>query len=326
MLAFLLAAAVAAAPALKANFDGTSSDPNGNFRYYGYAATTLGTKPVPLIVALHGCLEDPFDFEAGTRWYEDAEANGYVVVLPSHSFYDDRNPNRCFQYWDNHDRGKGEPAALVGLVKNVEQKYPIDPNRVYVVGFSSGGAMAVALAADYPDVFAAVGVDAGMEYQPCANNYVMRCYYATQQQDQAQDPTSSGKAAYAQDTYTKPIPGIFVHGDIDSIVSIWNLNYAVASFAVMNDGFTSNGAFPGTFSATARQHTTAQVPGGYTYDTYVADGGLLTWIVVHGMDHAWSGGVNEHASLAADGKNYNDAAGPNATVLFRTFLFAHPRT
>jgi poly(3-hydroxybutyrate) depolymerase len=194
------------------------------------------------------------------------------------------------------------------------------------VGFSSGGAMAVALAADYPDVFAAVGVDAGMEYQPCANNYVMRCYYATQQQDQAQDPTSSGKAAYAQDKYTKPIPGIFVHGDIDSIVSIWNLNYAVASFAVMNDGFTSNGAFPGTFSATATQHTTAQVPGGYPYDTYVADGGLLTWIVVHGMDHAWSGGVNEHASLAADGKNYNDAAGPNATVLFRTFLFAHPRT
>lgn len=324
MLALFLAAALMA-PALKANVEGTSADPNGSFHYFGYAASTVGAKPVPLVVALHGCLEDPFDFEAGTRWFEDAQANGYVVVMPSHSFYDDTNPNRCFQYWNNHDRGKGEPAAIVGVVKAVEQKFDIDPNRVYVTGFSSGGAMAVALAADYPDVFAAVGVDSGLEYQPCADNYILRCYHALENQDQAQDPTASGKAAYAQAKYTKPVPAIFFHGDADHVVEPWNLTYAVQSFAVMNDGFASNGAFPGTFTATPSGHTTGQMAGGRSYDTYVADGGLLTWTIVHGMAHAWSGGVSERASVAADGNNYNDPQGPDATVAIRTFLFAHPR-
>jgi len=319
MLAVALAAA-AAAPALKPNFTG-----NVGFSYAGYAATTVAKTPVPLVLALHGCLEAPGDFEAGTRWFEDAEANGYVVVMPAHPSDAGTDPNGCFEYWNNHDRGRGEPAALVNLVKDVETKYPIDPNRVYVTGLSGGGAMAVALAADYPDVFAAVGVHSGVEYQPCANNDILSCFYALSLQNENQDPTASGKAAYNQFKFTKPVAGIFFVGDADQVVPSWNTTLAVRSFAVMDDGFTSNGAFPGTFTATATEHTTGQVPEGRTYDTYVADNGLLTWTIVHGMGHAWAGGVNEHASNAGDGTNYNDPKAPNATVAFRTFFFAHPK-
>ena len=327
MLTVLVAAAMAvSAPALKPNITGTYSGSTGSFSYIGYAATTIGTTPVPLVLALHGCLENPAQFEAGSRWFEDAQANGYVVVMPEHTSNESTDPNGCFEYWNNHYRGRGEPATLAGLVESVEQKYPIDPRRVYVAGFSGGGAMAVDLAADYPDIFAAIGVESGIEYQPCNDDDIMHCFYALGYQSQAQDPTASGRAAYAQDHFTKAVPGIFFHGDADKIVSFWNLDDLVRSYAVMNDGFTSNGVFPGTFNATPTGHTSGQVPGGHSYDTYVADNGFLQWTIVHGMGHAWSGGVSDRSSNANDGGNYNDPKGPDATVAMRAFFFAHPRT
>lgn len=327
MLNVLIAAAISTpAPALKPNFTGTYSGATGRFSYIGYASTTIGSAPVPLVLVLHGCLESPTQFEAGSRWFEDAQANGYVVVMPEHTSDESTDPNGCFQYWNNHDRGRGEPATLVNLVASIEQKFRIDPNRVYVAGFSSGGAMAAALAADYPDVFAAAGIESGIEYQPCADNDIMHCFYALAYQNQAQDPTASGKAAYAQERYTKAVPGIFFGGDRDSVVAPWNLDYLLRSYAVMNDGFTSGGAFPGTFNAIPAAHTSGAVPGGHTYDTYVADNGLLQWTIVHGMGHAWSGGVNDRSSNANDGNNYNDPQGPDATAMMRTFFFAHPRS
>jgi poly(hydroxyalkanoate) depolymerase family esterase len=326
LLRLVLAAAVSvAAPALSPNFTGTYGDASGHFSYVGYASTTVAAAPVPLVLVLHGCLEDPADFEAGSRWFEDAQAKGYVVVMPEHTSDEGSNPNGCFEYWNNHDRGRGEPATLAGLVASVEQKFPIDRTRVYVAGFSGGGGMAVALAADYPDIFAAIGVESGIEYQPCADNQIMHCYYALSDQHQAQDPDASGRAAYAQDRYTKAVPAIFFQGDRDGVVSPWNLTYLLRSYAAMNDGFISSGAFAGRFNATPSEHTTGQSPGGETYDTYVADNGLLQWTIVHGMGHAWSGGVSGRASNASDGNNYNDPKGPDATIAMRTFFFAHPR-
>jgi hypothetical protein len=43
------------------------------------------------------------------------------------------------------------------------------------------------------------------------------------------------------------------------------------------------------------------------------------------MNHAWSGGVDDTASNASDGNNYDDPKGPNETVAFRTFLMRYHR-
>lgn len=48
-----------------------------------------------------------------------------------------------------------EEALVMGLVETLIDKYPIDPNRVYVIGISMGGIAAYDLVCRYPEMFAA---------------------------------------------------------------------------------------------------------------------------------------------------------------------------
>jgi poly(hydroxyalkanoate) depolymerase family esterase len=321
-------APVANRAALAPTGSGTYSDKNGSFSYVYFVPHRRLAK-YPVVLALHGCLENPTNFEAGTRWFEDAESHGYVVVMPQHlvGTGTDVNPNGCWQYWSDHYRISGEPEVLVGLLKDLGTRVPMDRTRMYVTGISSGAFMAVALAADYPDFFAAAASGSGGEYQPCVTDNVMQCYVALTEQQPDQDPTSSGQAAFraAAGSGGKPIPVILFQGDADTVVAPFNLPQALTSIATMNDGIASYGAFPGTWNANATVHTTGSVSGGYTYDHYSADNGMLDWTIVHGMNHAWSGGVDDTASNASDGNNYDDPKGPNETVAFRTFLMRYHR-
>ena len=315
----------ATAPALAPTGSGSYSDANGGFSYV-YYVPSVRKASYPVVLALHGCLQNPANFEAGTRWFEDAEANGYVVVMPAHPVLN-LDPKGCWQYWSDHYRGRGEPAVLVGLLHDLGRRVPLDATRTYVAGLSSGAAMAVALAADYPDVFAAAASGSGTEYQPCSTDDIMQCYAALTTQQFDQDPTASGQAAFRASAGSggKTIPVILFQGDADTVVAPFNLPQALTSIAVMNDGIASFGRFPGTWTATPSTQDSGTVQGGYAYDHYTADNGQLDWTIVHGMNHAWSGGVSDASSNASDGNNYNDPKGPDETAAFCAFLLRYHR-
>ena len=76
-------------------------------------------------------------------------------------------PSLCWNWFDalNQQRGHGEPSIIADLTREVIKTCGIDTRLVFVVGMSAGGAMAVILAATYPDIFSAVGVHSGMPYQ-----------------------------------------------------------------------------------------------------------------------------------------------------------------
>ncbi len=114
------------------------------------------------MVALHGCTQTVSDFAAGTRLNDFAEQRGTYVLYPEQSTR--ANPQRCWNWFlpENQSREAGEPAAILALVEEVCGAQPIDRERVFVVGLSAGAAMAGILAEQAPDVFAAVGIMAGI--------------------------------------------------------------------------------------------------------------------------------------------------------------------
>ncbi len=91
-----------------------------------------------------------------------AERAGAYVVYPEQSVT--HNGNRCWNWFleENQHRDRGEPKAILDVLADVRERYPIDPRRIYVAGLSAGGAMAAILAEQAPDVFAAVGIMAGV--------------------------------------------------------------------------------------------------------------------------------------------------------------------
>src|SRR6185369_597108 len=100
--------------------------------YKLFLPPAAGTRPLPLVVMLHGCTQDPDDFAAGTGMNELALSHGLFVLYPAQS--QQANPQRCWN-WFKHShqaRGRGEPELLAGMTRDVMARYAIDPARVYV--------------------------------------------------------------------------------------------------------------------------------------------------------------------------------------------------
>ncbi len=114
------------------------------------------------MVALHGCTQTASDFAAGTRFDAVAEGFGAYVVYPEQTVA--ANAQRCWNWFraEDQSRDSGEPAAILALVEDIARRFPIDRERVYIVGLSAGGAMAAILAEQAPDVFSAAGIVAGV--------------------------------------------------------------------------------------------------------------------------------------------------------------------
>ena len=62
-----------------------------------------------------------------------------------------------------------EPLALLAA-QNIIQRYPVDPERVYVAGFSGGSRVALRLALGYPDLFRGAILNAGSD--PIGNSEI----------------------------------------------------------------------------------------------------------------------------------------------------------
>jgi poly(hydroxyalkanoate) depolymerase family esterase len=168
-------------------------------------------RALPLVVMLHGCTQDPDDFARGTHMNALARAQGVVVLYPAQS--QRANAQRCWNWFKhNHQaRGKGEPAILAGMVKDVIASHDIDPARVYVAGLSAGGAMAAILGDAYPDLFAAVGVHSGL---PTGSATDVQTAFAAM---------SGGAQPVRRGARPGPTPPTIVfHGDADGTVNVVN--------------------------------------------------------------------------------------------------------
>ena len=140
----------------------------GKLQMQTYAPPRLGAGR-PLIVVLHGCGQSARTFASDAGWTALADELRLALLLPEQ--IRDNNRGGCFNWFRAGDtrRGSGEAMSIRQMIRFAIKRYGSDPRQIFVVGFSAGAAMAAALLAAYPAVFAAGGVVAGMPVG-CANS------------------------------------------------------------------------------------------------------------------------------------------------------------
>jgi len=274
-------------------------------RYKLYTPPSQGDQPMPLVVMLHGCTQNPDDFAAGTSMNQRAHEQGFCVLYPEQS--QEANPSRCWNWFKhNHQqRDSGEPALLASMTQSVIKQQGIDPRRVFIAGLSAGGAMAAIVAGAYPEIFAAVGVHSGLPTGAASNVAEALTVMKSGEPGMAM-PGKGGRLGAAIKSPLRPqtsVPTIVFHGDHDTTVHPRNGEKVIA--AVLGSGTAGPHVEQGV-SARGRR---------YTRSTRRAEHGRVVtehWLV-HGAGHAWSGG-------SAEG-SYTDGSGPDATREMLRFFF-----
>lgn len=182
----------------------------------------------PLVVFMHGCSQSHTD-AAAVGWTQLADAYGFYVVFPEQAT--GNNPVRCFnwagEYGDpaNLVRGQGENLSVKQMVDKMKADRDVDGTRVYVTGFSAGGAFASVMMATWPDVFAGGAIMSGLPYR-CATtvNGAYACQQLASHPELKKTPAEWGdlvRAAHQGYAGARPRVVIF-HGASDSVVSVDN--------------------------------------------------------------------------------------------------------
>jgi poly(hydroxyalkanoate) depolymerase family esterase len=272
---------------------------------------------VPLIVMLHGCTQNPDDFAAGTKMNAIAERETFLVVYPEQP--STANTSKCWNWFEpaHQERSKGEPSLIAGITQKVIANYRVDANQVHIAGMSAGGAMTVIMGATYPDVYAAIGISAGLEYQ-AANDLVSAL---AAQETGGPDPDRQGGLAFlSSGQASRIVPTIVFHGQNDLTVNVINGHQIISQWAQTND-YADDGTDNDSIVDKAGSIVQGQVTDGYAYTKSIYNSAkgtaLMEKWIVETMTHKWSGG-------SMDG-SYTDPKGPDASEEMIRFFKEHPK-
>jgi poly(hydroxyalkanoate) depolymerase family esterase len=279
--------------------------------YRLYLPAGIGTSErLPLLVMLHGCNQTAIEFADGTRMNTEAEKRHCAVLYPEQSRK--FNSLRCWNWFEPDSLlGHGEAALLVHTVRHVMDHYPIDTARVYVAGFSAGGAMSAVLCATHGEhLFAACAIHSGVMFHaattPLQALQVMSRGAGTSLNEITQRIASQRLPG------SRLVPTLIIQGTDDQTVNPVNAVQIAEQLRLL-----AQRLHPDSDPPTIGDERWIE-SGGRRYrqqDTTLGQTVLIRSIVIDGLGHGWSGGDAHHM--------FFDAAGPDASRLVLEFLWQH---
>jgi len=280
---------------------GSYANAAGSRRYKVYIPSGYDGRPVPLVVMLHGCTQDPDDFARGTQMNALAEEQGFLVVYPAQE--SSANSSKCWNWFKAMDqqRGQGEPSLIAGITNEVIDQYGLDRKQVFVAGLSAGGAMAIIMGSTYPDLYQAVGVHSGLPYASASDLTSALGAMRGTSGTSVTSPSSARRGGAS--AKLEAIPVIVFHGDRDTTVSPSNGTGLIDDFVARFEQTAASGEKISTVVEEGKTGTGHR----YSRTSLHVDGRpvLAEHWLIHGAGHAWAGG-NASGS-------YTDASGPDAS-------------
>ncbi|MEV1111511.1 PHB depolymerase family esterase [Micromonospora sp. NPDC049751] len=132
-----------------------------NLQMHLYVPDRVAARPA-LLLALHYCTGSGPAVHTGFGLSSLADRYGYIVIYPS--------VTRSSKCWDVSSPqalrrdGGSDPVGLKSMVDYVRSRYPVDPDRIGVAGFSSGAMMTNVMVGLYPDLFNAGVSSSGVPF------------------------------------------------------------------------------------------------------------------------------------------------------------------
>ncbi len=271
---------------------------------YSYLKFTPGegSSGNPLVLALHGCTQEPDDFAEAIEVGYWGDQYGYNVVFPNQN--DFANWADCWNwYYDsNCDRGSGSGDDLHDLWAHEQSN--LNAGDGYILGFSAGAYFASSLIPNYADDFEAAAVHSGGEYDAADSSWSATSTMASG----GPNPYDQAQAAYNQMQgygITDTIPTIVFQGTADYTVEPPNGKQAAIQAATTDYYVTGGGV---DYSLNQADHSTGS-SAGHTYDRYQFTDGSgnvhADLFRVDDLGHDWAGG--------ASSRYYTDSDAPEAT-------------
>ncbi|MFZ6642465.1 alpha/beta hydrolase family esterase [Undibacterium sp. TC4M20W] len=259
-------------------------------RYYLYRPPGITrTERLPLMVMLHGCLQDAGALAASSKMNQLAARKRFLVLYPEQEKLS--NAQACWNWYDTRSgRAQREAASIDAVIDQVCLLQPVDQQRIAIAGLSAGASMAALLAVSHPRRFSALimhsGIATGLAHSSATAIMAMR----------------------GRRLLPAPLPAgiklpalLVIQGSKDRIVSPVNGTLAAQQWAMQ---VGAKAGKPRTVQRGARYPS--------TITDYRAQGQVVVSLCdVNGLEHAWSGG--------AKGFAYSDPKGPDATAMIWAF-------